>query len=526
MQPAYLPLKFSGAEMLTKITLRDVGGTADLRLDAHYFELENAISPLSTGIAAGIRIAPPVFPEVKNGENLAAMAYVRDDEETDFSYISVGAISQYALRLSESAYLKPPGQHTYSPPLNQVACRRNEVLVTRSGTPGIAWPVEDLYTPNRLLIPSGFLIRVLCPTDRIIPSYLAAVLNHPAWRIWSAGLAAGKRQRNLSQEHLREIQVPLVEISRQRSIGDRYLSFLSELRIMLETDTSIIPVCDKVLQPVLETDIPRLVRQPLTFDAVTLQECANSAFVRIDARYHRSDIRQLAERACSFPGQPLGELVQWQVTKSPQPVILPVDEGISPRVVATSSIQSGQVIFDQTKQTTDDQFARSLHHQVRHGDLLFAMDGEGSIGKSAVFLDDYEAVCDSHVAILRPGTDTLALTLCCFLNSSLGQAQIERNISGSTGQTQLAIDDLLRIRVPVAVVENHRRVAAEFRAAMGSYVPPATAVKRAISSFSVALSQDLLAFGSFSTDAANFLSRLTTESEALKLLTRLRPEMF
>jgi hypothetical protein len=73
--------------------------------------------------------------------------------------------------------------------------------------------------------------------------------------------------------------------------------------------------------------------------------------------------------------------------------------------------------------------------QIRQGDILIAMDGEGSIGKAAVFSGDYVAVPDSHLGILRLGPE-LAWALACYLNSSLGQAQIELAISGS-GETNV-----------------------------------------------------------------------------------------
>jgi restriction endonuclease S subunit len=507
------------------VSLAGVSNTAELRVDPHFFVEMLPIEPLKLGISEGIPIAPPYVASVTNGVNIPESAYDLTNEAPSLVYASVAAISQFAFRIDRCVPLHDPKQHDYGFDLQSSASRSSEVLVSRSGTPGIACAAVAI--PDDLVaIPSGFVIRIDCTEEILLPTYLAAVLNHPAWRLWSASLATGKRQRNLSQEHLASIRVPKLPLQDQRVAGANYLASINRITAILADDLDLMASCDEVIRLEAGLKFESLAMSKLTFDVVHLGDCAESPILRLDPRSHRSEVRRIISPLESWDCVPLADLVE-DLIKGRQPSILSVDEpGNENRVIATVSVQDGYVAKDLTKPTTEQEIERAGARLVGRGDLLITMDGEGSIGKAAVFSDAYDAVPDSHVAILRLNRPSLAAALACYLNSSLGQAQIEIAISGSTGQTQITRGDLLSIRVPQAVIDLAERIAKQYTSSIRAYVQITSRIRREICVSSSHLSRQLIKSGSLTPAAKSFMRTIGTESALITLLGRLRPEMF
>ncbi|MDM7458604.1 MAG: hypothetical protein P3W94_004465 [Paracoccus sp. (in: a-proteobacteria)] len=83
---------------------------------------------------------------------------------------------------------------------------------------------------------------------------------------------------------------------------------------------------------------------------------------------------------------------------------------------------------------------------IETGDVLVNGTGEGTIGRAAPYLHGQRALPDNHVTVLR--TDRVdPVYLAVFLNSPLGQWQIERHIKGSSGQVELYPSDIARIMI-------------------------------------------------------------------------------
>ena len=94
---------------------------------------------------------------------------------------------------------------------------------------------------------------------------------------------------------------------------------------------------------------------------------------------------------------------------------------------------------------------------VQNGDLLITSTGEGTIGRVAIYPYDELAIADGHVSIarLRPGVNIRYIAE--FLRSEHGQVQMLRFVSGSTGQTELLIEHIggLLIPVPTPIVQEN-----------------------------------------------------------------------
>jgi type I restriction enzyme, S subunit len=78
---------------------------------------------------------------------------------------------------------------------------------------------------------------------------------------------------------------------------------------------------------------------------------------------------------------------------------------------------------------------------IEEGDLLLNGTGVGTIGRAAPYLSSAPAIPDNHVTVLRAeGVDPIYLSV--YLNSRIGQMQVERYLKGSSGQIELYPSDI------------------------------------------------------------------------------------
>ena len=89
------------------------------------------------------------------------------------------------------------------------------------------------------------------------------------------------------------------------------------------------------------------------------------------------------------------------------------------------------------------------HALVQQGDILITCTGEGTIGRVDIYRYDAPAIADGHVAICRLRAGVNAKFVMEFLRSEIGQIQMLRHVSGSTGQTELLIDHVKALSVPL-----------------------------------------------------------------------------
>lgn len=100
---------------------------------------------------------------------------------------------------------------------------------------------------------------------------------------------------------------------------------------------------------------------------------------------------------------------------------------------------------------------------LRDGDILWNSTGTGTIGRAAVYrpLEGFSrVVADSHVTIVRlkVGPPEYAHA---WIRSPIVQGRLEAMQTGSTNQVELARGEVLRTRVPVAPLNEQRRIVAK-----------------------------------------------------------------
>jgi len=81
------------------------------------------------------------------------------------------------------------------------------------------------------------------------------------------------------------------------------------------------------------------------------------------------------------------------------------------------------------------------------------------------------AIADGHVAICRLGKNVNWQYVLEFLRSEYGQIQMLRHVSGSTGQTELLIDHVKNLLIPLPISEVQKQAVEVMKDAKDVYDP-------------------------------------------------------
>jgi type I restriction enzyme M protein len=215
--------------------------------------------------------------------------------------------------------------------------------------------------------------------------------------------------------------------------------------------------------------------QPL--EALTYIRNSRDAFAagRLDAEHFHPRFAALLDQINRIGGVLLGDwLIKIQRGKQPDYV----DEGLP--VVNSKHVLRGVVQLDANNRCAvagDDDLL------IQFGDVLVNGTGVGTIGRSATYLHHDKAVPDNHVTILRPKKGLDAVYLSVFMNSIVGQAQVEQRLRGSSGQVELYPNDIAQFRVslpPVDVQKNIRQFVEQSYAQKQRATQLLAAAKRAV----------------------------------------------
>lgn len=170
--------------------------------------------------------------------------------------------------------------------------------------------------------------------------------------------------------------------------------------------------------------------EPLTFTA-SISAVASAG--RFDAQYFRPLYEEVEQRlTATGSAVRLGSILDVN-SRGKQPDYAP--QGLP--VVNSKHVRTNRVVLNDNR--TGIKSGSPV--TIQKGDVLLNGTGVGTIGRAAPYMHLEEALPDNHVTVLRSdGVDPLFLAL--FLNSKLGQLQIERHIKGSSGQIELYPSDI------------------------------------------------------------------------------------
>ena len=176
--------------------------------------------------------------------------------------------------------------------------------------------------------------------------------------------------------------------------------------------------------------------EPLTY---TRRASEVAPTKRLDAEFHRPKVEALrAKLASRFPLSALGAI---GIVDNGQTA--PYDEAGPVPIIRSGDLSN---IED------DARFLRASASTpifaLERGDVLVSSIGFGSIGKVQVFDKPGTYGTVSEVTVIRQN-ELNPYYVCAFLRSRFGQMQIDRYITGATGQLHLYKRDVREIFIPI-----------------------------------------------------------------------------
>lgn len=113
-------------------------------------------------------------------------------------------------------------------------------------------------------------------------------------------------------------------------------------------------------------------------------------------------------------------------------------------LLKTVHLKNGYIDFENAAKVTETVFNANPKAQVQKGDILITSTGYVSMGKVDIYNNNEPALVDGHISIIRPKDDYDPYFVTYFLRSHLGQLQVEKWWTGSSGQIELPQLDLAK----------------------------------------------------------------------------------
>lgn len=176
--------------------------------------------------------------EFRASKNVIPLGSCIDNER--FSY----GLSESALTIGDVGFLNVQhlsfeGRIVFDPPTFLSECpdkkklKENEVLIARTGhTLGKAALITKEYDGFTF---GSFCIRFGLNSDDYLPDFIAQYINSIYGQAQIMILKAGSGKNNINQDHIADIQIPIIDRNKQEKILDNYKKSLKTLSVF-ETD--------------------------------------------------------------------------------------------------------------------------------------------------------------------------------------------------------------------------------------------------------------------------------------------------
>lgn len=308
-----------------------------------------------------------------------------------------------------------------------------DVLLRKVGV-GPRWAA---VVPGGLPVFSIFVsVALLRPrTDLIASEVLATFINSESGQTQLLRVQKGASQPDLHLEDIKDIFVPQFDQNFQSEVVEIHQR---SVKISSQGANSYKQAETLLLHTLGLADFSP------SIEAVNIKSFKDSfaANGRLDAEYYQPKFDELeAKIAENHTLVPLSSVLTLN-QRGTQPDY--AEEGLP--VINSKHVREGEVILSDNRVATVPDKEEPL--LIQHGDVLINGTGVGTIGRSAPYLHDQNAIPDNHVTILR--TDKInPIFLSVYLNSIAGKYQVDKYFKGSSGQIELYPKDIDCFYVPL-----------------------------------------------------------------------------
>ncbi len=345
--------------------------------------------------------------------------------------------------------------------------KENDIILSTRGTVGLCALVTSEVLPANI---DQDVARIAPSEDcAFLPEFLLAYLNSTFGQDHIKRNSTGMVQQGLSLSKVRQIPIPQISSDAQKAIA---ATVQKALELRREVKAKRAEAEQALLQALgLENWSPP---EPLSYTRKASEVWEAG---RLDSQYFTPDVDALRDELTKhFTLVPVGK----RVTKG---VTVPYyDDGTMP------IIRSG----DLADISDDDKFQRTRSSEpvfeLKRGDVLISSIGFGSIGKVQVFDKEGTYGTVSEVSVIRQD-EFNPYYLTAFLRSKAGQMQIEKYITGATGQLHLYPRDITKIFIPVLPADEQKVFEALALSAGAARATAAELLERAKRAVEIAIEQ-------------------------------------
>ncbi|MFZ3121801.1 MAG: restriction endonuclease subunit S [Thermodesulfovibrionales bacterium] len=181
-------------------------------------------------------------------------------------------------------------------------------------------------------------------------------------------------------------------------------------------------------------------KQTLTFDVFPDEVSGRIHYLFFHPKY-----KALDELKTNFKTVTLQSICTKPITRGEQPIYEEDGENI---VIKTVDIKDRFIDYDSALKVNNEFFNSMKTAKVINGNILLASTGYVSMGKVNVYEREEPAIADGHISIISLNENYDPYFIAYYLRSHLGQIQIEKYFTGSSGQIELQQGDINKFILP------------------------------------------------------------------------------
>lgn len=211
------------------------------RCDAEYFQ------PKYDEIIEKIKSYPNgwdklsnIIKEPKKGVEVGSEEYC----EEGIPFIRVSNLFQYEINDNNMQYIS---EKYYNSIANSYQPKKGEILLSKDGTPGIAYYLNE--TPQKM-IPSGGILRLSINNDEYLPEYLTLVLNSIAVQMQAERVSSGALIKHWLVDEIQNTLIPKLEMPKQIEIIEK----LREATKFRKQSKQLLEIAKKGVEIAIEDD--------------------------------------------------------------------------------------------------------------------------------------------------------------------------------------------------------------------------------------------------------------------------------
>lgn len=155
------------------------------------------------------------------------------------------------------------------------------------------------------------------------------------------------------------------------------------------------------------------------------------------------------------------EYSEW-ITQGPNPDYSKGTPSTEYRAIKTKDLYDSGVLYDNADKISEETFENRNKYKLEQNDVLVAIVGRGSIGKTHIFQEhpEREYIFTRAIGLVRPNTDGLLPEyLHQYFQSHDAKEHFYQSITGSTGQEVLRTSAIKAMPIPLPPFSEQRRIA-------------------------------------------------------------------